>query len=105
MDQIDSKINLFQTLSMQIESLDGIYMAFLQSVQIIDCGSKLYYICCPPFLTKQQIMIQTGTKNPAADLAAYGLKNVSKAHWNLSQDELIDISVEIQTIQMFHFTQ
>lgn len=95
MDQIDSKINLFQTLSMQIESLDGICLAFLQSVQIIDSGSKLYYICCPPFLTKQQIMIQTGTKNPAADLAAYGLKNVSKAHWNLSQDELIDISVAL----------
>ncbi len=40
-------------------------------------------------------MIQTGTKNPAADLTAYGLKNVSKAHWNLSQDELIDISVAL----------
>lgn len=80
---------------MQIESLDGIYLVILQSAQIIDSGSKLYYICCPPFLTKQQIMIQTGTKNPAADLAVYGLKNVSKAHWNLSQDELIDISVAL----------
>lgn len=40
-------------------------------------------------------MIQTGTKNPAADLAAYGIKNVSKANWNLSQDELIDISVKL----------
>ncbi|MEO6166665.1 MAG: phosphoenolpyruvate carboxykinase (ATP) [Chitinophagales bacterium] len=40
-------------------------------------------------------MIETGTKNPSADLSVYGLKNVSKAHWNLSQDELIDRSVAL----------
>lgn len=40
-------------------------------------------------------MIETGTKNPTADLSVYGFKDVSQAHWNLSQDELIDRSVAL----------
>lgn len=39
-------------------------------------------------------MIETGTKNPSANLLAYGLKDVTKVHWNLSQDELINKTVE-----------
>jgi phosphoenolpyruvate carboxykinase (ATP) len=39
-------------------------------------------------------MIETGTKNPTADLSSYGLKNITKANWNMSQEELIDISAE-----------
>src|SRR5262249_50887941 len=40
-------------------------------------------------------MIETGTKNPSADLSAYGFKKVVKANWNPGQDELIDRSVEL----------
>ena len=39
-------------------------------------------------------MIETGTNDHSAALSAYGLKNLSKVHWNLSQDELIDRTVE-----------
>ncbi len=40
-------------------------------------------------------MIETGIKNPIADLSVYGLKNMAEVHWNLSQDELIDQTVAL----------
>ncbi len=53
-----------------------------------------YYICPPLFFTKYKIMIETRTNNSSNDLKAYGLKNVG-SHWNLSQDELIERSLEL----------
>ena len=44
---------------------------------------------------KNHFMIETGIKNPTADLSVYGLKNMAEVHWNLSQDELIDQTVAL----------
>ena len=49
-----------------------------------------------PSTPNNDIMIETGTKNPTADLSSYGLKNITKANWNMSQEELIDRSVELE---------
>jgi phosphoenolpyruvate carboxykinase (ATP) len=40
-------------------------------------------------------MTETGTKNPSANLSSYGLQNVAKVNWNMSQDELIDRTVQL----------
>ena len=39
-------------------------------------------------------MQETGIKNPQANLNAWGLGGVAKANWNLSQTELIEITVK-----------
>src|SRR5882672_7625218 len=41
-------------------------------------------------------MTETGTKNPGADLQALGFRNLKAAHWNWSQDQLIDRTVDLK---------
>ncbi len=39
-------------------------------------------------------MKETGIKNPTANLARYGLKNIKAAHWNYSPAELVEKTLE-----------